>query len=121
MLKWHLIGNQGNRGENYRGFVNAGVKYRSFANAYGHCEKMQHYVLCLRHICEQNPPVAGVYEKANAGSEATAWCETALSSSEVLQKERPEGGNHIPFHCRRVENTQVSTARLNGGALSKLL
>lgn len=70
MLKWHLIGNQGNRGENYLGFVNAGVKYRSFANAYGHCEKMQHYVLCLRHICEQNPPVAGVYEKANTGSEA---------------------------------------------------
>lgn len=36
MLKWHLTGNWGNRGENYLGFVNAGVKYRSFANAYGH-------------------------------------------------------------------------------------
>lgn len=46
MLKWHLIGKQR---ENYPGFVNVGGKYRSFANAYGDYEKMQHYVLRLRH------------------------------------------------------------------------
>lgn len=33
-------------------------------------------------------------------------------------KDRPEGGNHISFHKKRVENTEVVTARLNGGALS---
>lgn len=34
--------------------------------------------------------VAEVYEKVNTGSEATAWCENALSSSEVQQKDLKE-------------------------------
>lgn len=64
--------------------------------------------------------VAEIY-KANTGSQAMAWYESALCPSEVLQKDRPEGGSHTSFHSRRVENTQVIMARLNGGALSKLL
>lgn len=46
MLKWHLIGNWG---ENYLFFVITGVKNWSFANAYKHYEKMQHYVLRSKH------------------------------------------------------------------------
>lgn len=105
MLKWHLIGNWGNRGENDLGFVSAGVKYRSFANAYGHYEK-KNATLCVtfKALVSKIPrcsEVAEVYEKANTGSEAAAWCENALSSSEVLQKDRQphllpqqKGGKH---------------------------
>lgn len=106
MLKCHLIGSWR---ENYLGFANTSVK-NSSADAHERYEKMPHYV--QRHSWA-------------ASSGALRWCRFMRSQTQdqkqwhvvkllfspkrwLLHKDRAEGGNHISFHSRRMEERPVA-------------